>query len=261
MEISLKYKKALIGGSSKGIGKAIAQQLAKSGASVTILARSEDKLKSIISQLPTDQGQNHQYIVVDYTDLERYKKNIHAYFKHNTVDILVNNTQGPAAGNALEKEATDYQEAYDLLFKTTIITTQLALKGMIENKYGRIINIASVSVKEPISNLVLSNAIRAAVVSWAKSLAIEVGQFNITVNNTLTGYFNTERLKNLNMGKAKELGIPIEELEQQMKTNVPLGRFGDPKEYGYLVAYLASEQASFITGANIPIDGGMLKSI
>ncbi len=261
MEISLKNKKALIGGSSQGIGKAIAQQLAKSGASVTIMARSEDKLKSIISQLPTNQGQTHQYLVVDYTNYDSYKKIIETYFTQNSVDILVNNTQGPSAGNALEKDVPDYQNAFDLLFKTTVFTTQLALKGMKAKNYGRIINIASVTVKEPISNLVLSNSIRAAVVTWGKSLAIEVGKFNITVNNTLTGFFNTERLKSLNENKAKSINIPLEEVEEDMISHVPMGRIGHLEEYGFLVTFLASEQASFITGANIPIDGGMLKSI
>ena len=126
--------------------------------------------------------------------------------------------------------------------------------------HGRIINIASVSVKEPLAYLALSNSIRAAVVTWSKTLASDVGQYNITVNSTLTGYFNTERLKNLNASKAKSLGIPISEVEEQMLTQVPLRRFGDPGEYGQFVTFLASDQASFITGTNIPIDGGLLKS-
>ncbi|HUH47704.1 MAG TPA: SDR family oxidoreductase, partial [Arenibacter sp.] len=128
-------------------------------------------------------------------------------------------------------------------------------------KYGRIINIASVSVKEPLSYLALSNTIRAAVVTWSKSLATDVGKHNITINSTLTGYFNTERIKELNADKAKSLGIPISEIDKQMISNVPVGRYGDPREYGYLVAFLASEQASFITGVNIPIDGGLLRSL
>lgn len=261
MNISLKNKKALIGGSSRGIGKAVAQQLAKSGASVTLMARSEEKLKSIVSQLPTDQGQKHQYIVVDFTDFEAYKKIISTYFEHNSVDILVNNTQGPDAGSAMDKSVEDYQVAFDLLFKTVVYTTEQALKGMVAQKQGRIITIASVSVKEPLSYLVLSNTIRAAVVTWSKSLATEVGKYNITVNNTLTGYFNTERIQELNDSKAKNLGIPISEVDKQMISNVPVGRYGNPEEYGYLVAFLASEQASFITGTNIPIDGGLLKSM
>ncbi len=261
MNISLIGKKALVGGSSQGIGKAIGQQLAACGASVTLMARSGDKLKDIISQLPTEHGQHHQYLEVDFTDFNSYREIIENYFRNNSVDILVNNTQGPASGGAMEKKVEDYQTAFDLLFKTVVYTSELALKGMIDKKYGRIINIASVSVKEPLSYLTLSNSIRAAVTTWAKTLAADVGQYGITVNSTLTGYFDTERLKNLNSTKAKSFGIPLEEVNQQMLKNVPVGRFGDPKEYGYLVAFLASEQASFITGTNIPIDGGMLKSL
>lgn len=260
MNISLIGKKAMIGGSSRGIGRAIAQQLAASGASVTVMARSEDKLDALVSSLPTNNGQKHQYLVVDYSNFEAYKKIITTFFETNSVDILVNNTQGPAAGGALEKKVDDYQEAFDLLFKTVVYTTELALKGMMAKNHGRIINIASVSVKEPLAYLALSNSIRAAVVTWSKTLASDVGQYNITVNSTLTGYFNTERLKNLNASKAKSLGIPISEVEEQMLTQVPLRRFGNPGEYGQFVTFLASDQASFITGTNIPIDGGLLKS-
>ena len=149
MKISLIGKKALVGGSSQGIGKAIGQQLAASGASVTLMSRSGDKLKDIISHLPTDHGQYHQYLEVDFTDFNSYKETIEKYFKNNTVDILVTNTQGPASGGAMEKKVEDYQTAFDLLFKTVVYTSELALEGMIDNKYGRIINIASVSVKEP----------------------------------------------------------------------------------------------------------------
>ncbi|RTE52905.1 SDR family oxidoreductase [Arenibacter aquaticus] len=260
MNISLIGKKAMIGGSSRGIGRAIAQQLAASGASVTVMARSEDKLNALVSSLPTNNGQKHQYLVVDYSNFEAYKKTITTFFKTNSVDILVNNTQGPAAGGALEKKVDDYQEAFDLLFKTVVYTTEMALKGMMAQNHGRIINIASVSVKEPLAYLSLSNSIRAAVVTWSKTLASDVGPYNITVNSTLTGYFNTERLKNLNATKAKSLGVPISEVEEQMLTQVPLRRFGDPAEYGQFVTFLASDQASFITGTNIPIDGGLLKS-
>jgi 3-oxoacyl-[acyl-carrier protein] reductase len=261
MKIDLQHKKALIGGSSRGIGRAIAQQLAASGASVTLMARSGDRLRSLLKELPTSQGQQHQYLEVDFTHYENYKKIIGHFLAHNTVDILVNNTQGPSAGTATEKKVDDYQQAFDLLFKITVLTTELALKGMIAQKYGRIINVASVSVKEPLSYLVLSNSIRAAVTTWSKSLASEVGGHGITVNSTLTGYFNTERIQELNASKASTLNIPINEVESQMLSQVPVGRFGDPKEYGYLVAFLASEQAAFITGANIPIDGGYLRSL
>ncbi len=261
MNISLKNKKALVGGSSGGIGKAIAQQLAKSGASVTVMARNEDKLKAIISDLPVTIGQKHNYLVVDFSDFEAYQKIISAYFEQNSVDILVNNTQGPSTGNALEKKVPDYQQAFDLLFKTVVFTTELALKQMIKNNYGRIINVASVSVKEPLSYLALSNSIRAAVVIWAKSLATDVGQYHITVNNVLTGYFDTERIAQLNAAKAKQLHLSEDDVRADMESRVPVKRIGDPKEYGYLAAFLASEKAAYITGTNIPIDGGLLKSL
>ncbi len=261
MLVSLQGKKALVGGSSRGIGLAIAQQLAESGASVTIMARSEAKLKMIVSQMPSNATeQSHQYLVVDFSNFDTYKKTIENYFNTNKVDILVNNTQGPKAGTPLEKEITEYQEAFDVMFKSVVYTTQLALDHMKSKQWGRIINVASVSVKEPLSYLVLSNTIRAAVVAWAKSLATEVGPFNITVNNILTGYFDTERLSELNQKKAEQQKIPVSEVKEHMKAQVPLKRLGKPSEYGFLAAFLASEQASYITGTNIPIDGGLLRS-
>ncbi|MBU2947566.1 SDR family oxidoreductase [Zobellia uliginosa] len=261
MNISLKGKKALVGGSSGGIGKAIAQQLAESGASVTLMSHSEEKLKKIVSVLPTGHDQKHNYLVVDFADFHDYREKIYKYFVYNTVDILVNNTQGPAAGSALEKQTVDYQEAFNLLFKTVAYTTELALKHMKENTWGRIINVASVSVKEPLSYLALSNTIRAAVVTWGKSLATDVGPYQITVNSILTGYFDTDRITQLNSKKAEQLGISEDEVLADMESKVPVKRIGDPKEYGYLVAFLASDNAAYITGTQIPIDGGLLKSL
>lgn len=261
MNISLKNKKALVGGSSAGIGKAIAEQLAASGASVTLMSHSEEKLQRIVAALPTDQGQQHQYLAVDYNDFKDYQKIISKFFKTNSVDILVNNTQGPSAGSALEKKVVDYQKAFDLLFKTAVYTAELALPAMIQHNWGRIINVVSVSVKEPLSYLALSNSIRAAVTTWAKSLANDVGKHHITVNNVLTGYFDTDRIAQLNSKKAEQLGIEPSEVLKEMESKVPVQRIGDPKEYGYLAAFLASENASYITGTNIPIDGGLLKSL
>lgn len=261
MEVSLKNKKALVGGSSRGIGKAIALQLAESGASVTIMSRSVEKLKHIVANLPTDLGQEHQYLVVDFNDFDAYKTIITNYFEQNYVDILVNNTQGPPAGDPLGKNVADYQQAFDLLFKTTVYTTELALKHMRANSWGRIINVASVSVKEPLSYLALSNTIRAAVTTWAKSLATAVGPDKITVNSILTGYFDTDRIAQLNAKKAEQMGITEAEVLQEMQSRVPLKRIGDPREYGFLAAFLASDKAAYITGTNIPIDGGLLKSM
>ncbi len=249
-----------MGGSSQGIGKAIAVQLAESGASVTLMARSGDKMKSLIKNLPTDEGQEHHYLIVDFTKYEAYKSIIFRFFKENTVDILVNNTQGPEAGGALEKKVTDYQNAFDLLFKSVVLTTQMALTHMQKQGWGRIINVASISVKEPLNYLALSNSIRAAVVTWAKSLAIDVAKDGITVNNILTGYFDTERIAQLNAKKAEKMGIDRTEVRKAMENSVPAQRIGMPEEYGYLVAFLASDKAAYINGTNIPIDGGLLKS-
>ncbi|MFN3136091.1 MAG: SDR family oxidoreductase [Allomuricauda sp.] len=261
MNISLKGKNALVGGSSKGIGAAIAKQLAASGASVTLMARSEGRMQELVREMDSSQGQQHQFLSVDFTDFEAYQSKIARYFETNTVDILINNTQGPEGGGALEKKVEDYQNAFDLLFKSVVFTTELALKHMQEKQWGRIINIASISVKEPLNYLALSNTIRAAVVTWAKSLAYDVAKDGITVNSTLTGYFDTDRIAQLNSKKAEKMGVSPDEVRSNMEEQVPVKRIGDPKEYGYLVTFLASEQAAFITGTNIPIDGGLLKSL
>lgn len=260
MNISLKGKKALIGGSSGGIGKAIALQLAESGASVTLMSRSENKMASIVESLPIDLGQKHQYLVVDFNDFQAYNVIIADYFKENAVDILVNNTQGPEAGGALEKKVSDYQTAFDLLFKSVVFTTELALKHMQRQKWGRIINVASISVKEPLNYLALSNTIRAAVVTWGKGLSIDVAKDGITVNNILTGYFDTDRIAQLNAKKAEKLGVSEQEVRATMENNVPAKRIGRPEEYGFLATFLASDKAAYINGTNIPIDGGLLKS-
>ncbi len=261
MKISLDGKKAIIGGSSQGIGKAIALQLAESGASVTLMARSEDKMRAIIKSLPAHNGQQHRFLKVDFTNFEAYKSIISAFFEKNEVDILVNNTQGPEAGGALEKNVDDYQNAFDLLFKSVVLTTELALKHMQEKGWGRIVNVASISVKEPLNYLALSNTIRAAVVTWAKSLAIDVAKDGITVNNILTGYFDTERIAQLNVKKAEKMGLSEAEVRAAMEEQVPLKRIGKPEEYGYLVAFLTSDKAAYINGTNIPIDGGLLRSL
>ena len=258
MKIDLAGKKALIGGSSKGIGLGIASQLAESGASVCLMARNKSKLEEIINQLPN--SENHSYLIVDFSNFEEYKIKIEAYLENNQVDILVNNTQGPSAGNSLSKDIDSYQEAFDLLFKSIVYTTSLIVPKMQKNKWGRIINVTSVSVKEPLNYLVLSNSIRSAVVAWAKSLSVDVGKDGVTVNSILTGYFDTERIKDLNKEKSKSLNISEDEVLEKMKSLVPINRLGKTEEYGYLVSFLSSDKAAYINGASIPIDGGLLKS-
>jgi len=261
MEVSLKGKRALIGGSSKGIGLAIAKQLAISGASVCLMARNKSKMKEIIKNLPSDKGQSHHFLQVDFSDFNSFKDKIDIFFNENKIDILVNNTQGPPSGNSLSKSIKDYQSSFDLLFKNIVYTTSLAMSNMKSQGWGRIINIASISVREPLNYLVLSNTIRAAVVTWGKSLSVDVASFGITVNSILTGYFDTERIAQLNAAKAKSLNISESQVLSAMKEMVPVNRLGKPEEYGYLVAFLVSNKAAYINGIAIPIDGGLLKSI
>ena len=260
MKIDLSAKKALIGGSSKGIGLGIAKQLAESGASVCLMARNETKLKEIVSKLPSSENQNHDYLVVDFSNFDGFKIIIEEYVNKNRIDILINNTQGPPAGNSLSKNIESYQEAFDLLFKSVVYTTSLIVPKMLKNTWGRIINVTSVSVKEPLNYLVLSNSIRSAVVAWAKSLSVDVGKGGVTVNSILTGYFDTERIKDLNKEKSKSLNISEDEVLEKMKSLVPINRLGKTEEFGYLVSFLSSDKAAYINGASIPIDGGLLKS-
>ena len=261
MKINLKNKKAFVGGSSKGLGYAVAKQLASCGAIVTLVSRNESLLKKNIIELKKLTGNDHNYLLVDYNNSKDYKKIIDEFFKTNTIDILINNTQGPPAGDVLNVGELDYEKSFNLLFQNNVNTSIAAMKGMKENNWGRIINMTSVSVKEPLSYLALSNTIRSAVTSWGKTLSIESGKYNITVNNILTGFFNTERLNQLNEEKAKKFNVKTSEVFEKMSEMVPLKRIGEPEEFAYLIAFLSSEYSSYINGVNIPIDGGLLKSM
>ena len=261
MEIDLTGKFALVGGATNGIGKAIAIRLAASGASVCIMARNKSKLEKVVNELDRSRNQKHKFLEVDFSNYNLFSKSIKYFFETNHIDVLVNNTQGPEGGSALEKSIDDYQSAFDLLFKCAVKTSLLALTNMRDKKWGRIINVASISVKEPLNYLVLSNSLRSALVTWSKTLSVDIAKFNITINNVLTGYFNTERLKQLNSKKAERLGINISKIEDKIKDTIPMKRFGNPEEYANLVCFLASKKSDYITGINIPIDGGLMKSL
>ncbi|SEJ48308.1 3-oxoacyl-[acyl-carrier protein] reductase [Cyclobacterium xiamenense] len=261
MIIDLTGYQAVVGGATRGLGLAAARQLAASGATVTLMARNERSLNEALASLPADNGQIHDYLQVDYLDFPGFKRHSEKFFNGKKVDILVNNTNGPKAGTVTEKTTEHFQEAFDLLFKTYHHLTQLLLPGMRARGYGRILNVSSVSVKEPLPNLVLSNSIRTAVVSWAKSLAEAVALDGVTVNSILTGAFDTERIRELTEQQARATGNTMEALLEARKASIPAGRFGDPKEYGYLLAFLASPMAGYITGTSIPIDGGAIKSL
>ncbi|WP_437917821.1 SDR family oxidoreductase [Sphingobacterium sp. LRF_L2] len=256
MQISLKGKRALVGGGSSGIGRAIAIELADCGAEVVLMARNEDKLRNVIKELSTSDNQNHSYLLTDFNDYDTHKEKMSHFFANDNVDILVNNTNGPTAGGVLVKEEQDYQQAFELLFQNAVFTTSLAIPYMQEQKFGRVINVSSMTVKEPSETLVLSNTMRTALVSWSKSLAGEVARYGVTVNSILTGFFDTDRLNTLMKLQAEQKGISFAEVKKNRISSIPMQRLGKPDEYGRLVAFLASEYASFLTGTAIPLDGG-----
>lgn len=258
---SFENQTAWVGGATSGLGRAIAMQLAASGATVVAVSRDEHKLKETVQSLPVPLNQKHIYLQVDFADFNTFKKVTDDFFQHHSVDIMVNNTNGPAAGNVLSKTDTDYLDAFNLLFRTVQYSTSKALEGMQQKGYGRIINLTSRTVKEPADNLALSNVVRAAVTTWGKTLANAVAKDGITVNNILTGNFDTERLNVLFKAMADEQNLPQEKIAAQAAAAIPMKRLGYPEELANVVTFLASSQASYLTGTSIAVDGGLIKSL
>jgi 3-oxoacyl-[acyl-carrier protein] reductase len=259
MNLGLTHKNALVCGSTQGIGKASAKQLAELGANVTLVARNEEKLQHVLTELATDQGQSHTYIVADFQNPENLQQKISATGR--AFHILVNNTGGPAGGPVFNASLEEFERAFTQHLKCNHILAQTVVPGMKKEGYGRIINIISTSVKQPLNGLGVSNTIRGAVANWSKTLANELGVFGITVNNVLPGATATERLNEIINNKATKLGKSIEEASDAMKNEVPAKRFAKPQEIAYAIAFLASEAASYINGINLPVDGGRTKSL
>lgn len=256
MDLSLKNKTAIVCGSTQGIGKASAIEIALLGATIVLVARNEDALKKTLTELDTSKGQKHTYLVADFTKPDELKKKVEEYTKNNTVHILVNNTGGPAGGPIIEAKTEEFTQAFSNHLICSHILVQAVVERMKKEKYGRIINIISTSVKQPIKGLGVSNTIRAAVANWSKTLAGELGLFGITVNNVLPGGTNTERLKTLLEARAKKAGISPKEEEKEWLKEVPAGRFAEASEIASAVAFLASPAAAYINGINVPVDGG-----
>lgn len=259
MDLGLAGKKALVCGSSQGIGKAVAYELASLGASVTLVARNEAKLQAALKELPHVHNNQHDYLCMDFTEPEKVQQKIADYLKKNPeIHILLNNSGGPKPGTILTAVPKEFQEAFSQHLLMNHILAQALIPGMKKVGYGRIVNIVSISVKEPIPGLGVSNTIRAAVASWAKTLATELAPFGITVNNVLPGYTNTERLRSLIAEKAKQANKTEAEMADQMRSLIPARRFAESSETAAAVAFLASPAASYITGVNLPVDGGRL---
>jgi 3-oxoacyl-[acyl-carrier protein] reductase len=258
MNLNLKDKTALVCGSTQGLGYASAAELALLGCNLVLMARNEEKLKEAVNSLDRSQGQQHQYLVADFTDTQAVKAAIGSFISTNTVHILVNNTGGPAGGAALTAKPEDFIAAFNNHLINNHNLTQAVVPGMKEAGFGRIINIISTSVKSPIAGLGVSNTIRAAVANWAKTLATELGPFGITVNNVLPGFTKTVRADYVIASKAKAGNITEDAVLQQLVAEIPAGRIGQPEEFGAAVAFLASPAAAYINGINLPVDGGRL---
>ena len=261
MDISLKGKYALVCGASQGMGLAIAQQLATQGATVVVMARNEVSLQQAVDSLPTTDNQKHQYLVADFGHPDQVLSAINDFVSNNQIHILVNNTGGPAPGLAVDAQPQDFTAAFNQHLICNQILAQAVIPGMQASGYGRILNVISTSVKQPLPNLGVSNTIRGAVASWAKTLANELGQYNITVNNVLPGATETGRLSAIFQNKAKKTGLSVDEVVAQEKSIIPMKRFGSPQEFANVVGFLASPAAAYVNGINVPIDGGRTASL
>ncbi|MDZ4680309.1 MAG: SDR family oxidoreductase [Saprospiraceae bacterium] len=261
MNLDLSGKNALVCGSSKGLGKATAIELAKLGANITLVARSANIMAELIHQLDRSPGQTHDFLAADFTNRADLKRKVTGLITVKTIHILINNTGGPPAGTIAESAEDAFLEAFQNHLICNQLLTQQVVPGMKAAGYGRIINIVSTSVKQPLEGLGVSNTVRAAVAGWAKTWSNELAPFGITMNNVLPGATDTDRLRDLINNKATKLGVSEAEIIQEMQAEIPMGRFAEASEIAAVVAFLATPAAGYLTGVSIPVDGGRIKGL
>lgn len=261
MDLDLTGKRALVCGASEGIGRATAFELATLGASVTVLARREAALREVVDGLPRGTSQSHGFIVADMADGDDLREEAAALASESPVHILVNNTGGPPAGRAIEASIDAFLDAYRRHLLANQILAQALVPGMREAGYGRIVNVISTSVYEPIPNLGVSNTTRGAVASWAKTLSRELAADGITVNNVLPGFTETGRIAQIVGNEMQKTGASEAEVRQRMAAAVPAGRFAQPQETAAMIAFLCSPAAGYVNGQSIAVDGGRMNSI
>ena len=261
MHLSLQGKTALIGGASAGIGRAVAIELAALGANTVLMARTAVTLQETADRLDTSLGQSHRFLVVDFANEIALLEKVRILLAELTINILINNTGGPPGGPIVDANPEAFLNAYHNHLLCNQILAQAVLPGMKQTGFGRIINIISTSVKEPLEGLGVSNTTRWAVASWAKTWAGEVGKFGITVNNVLPGFTNTGRLQEIIMKRAEASGKEETAIAAQMMQQVPAQRFAEPAEIAAAVPFLASPAAAYINGINLPVDGGRTRSL
>ena len=257
-------KIALVSGSSQGIGKETAMLFAERGASVILLARNKTKLEQVLIELPiVNQHQKHGILVADFSNPSELQKVIEGFVNQydRAIHILVNNTGGPAGGLIKDAKPEEFINTFQQHLICNHILAQAIIPGMIKGGFGRIINVISTSVKQPLNGLGVSNTIRGAVANWSKTLANELGEYNITVNNVLPGATNTSRLSDIANSKASKTNKSVDEIFQTMAMQVPMQRIAEPQEVAMAIAFLASNEANYINGINLPVDGGRTKSL
>jgi 3-oxoacyl-[acyl-carrier protein] reductase len=262
METGLKGKVALVSGASRGLGRAVAEGLAAEGCALAICARGQEGLASAAEEIAQQHGVRVWHEAIDLSQAEAGTGFVRkALQQYGQVDVLVNNAGGPPAGGWDDFSQADWQRAVELTLFSAQEMTREALPSMRGNGWGRVINMTSISVKQPVAGLMLSNSIRAAVVGWAKSLADEVAAQGITVNNVMPGYMHTERVEALMAYSAETQNITRDEALAEVVKDIPMGRLGRPEEFADLVVFLASKRATYITGASYLIDGGKYRGL
>lgn len=255
-------KRALICGASQGIGRASAMKLAEMGMDTLLLARDENALKDVADSLDRSQGQDHRIVSVDLNKPDLVRERVAPFIDESSpYHILVNNAGGPGPGPLLEADLQDLANAFTMHVLSSHVLMKLLVPGMAAAGFGRIVNIISTSVKEPIAGLGVSNTIRGAMGNWSKTLSVELGPKGITVNNILPGFTRTGRLTQIVDLKAVTAGVPVDVMENRMAAGVPANRFADAEELAAAVAFLCSDQAGYINGVNLPVDGGRTKSL
>ncbi len=262
MNLNFTNKTAVVCGSTQGIGKATALELAQNGANVILVARNEEKLIATVNELDTTNGQKHSYISADFSNPSELATKLDAYVAAGgDCHILLNNTGGPKGGPILDAAIEEFQNTFTQHLICNHILVQKLVPLMKKNGYGRIINVISTSVKQPLPNLGVSNTIRGAVGNWSKTLATELAPFNITVNNVLPGATNTIRLQGIAEAKSAKTNESVEDIFKEMASESPMGRIAEPEEVANAIVFLASPAASYINGINVPVDGGRTKSL
>jgi 3-oxoacyl-[acyl-carrier protein] reductase len=262
MDLNLKDRHAIVCGASQGIGRAAAQALAAHGATITMIARDAAALEAVRLGLAAEHGQTHRYLTVDFERPEELRAHLATHLPGLApVTILVNNTGGPAGGPASAAATDEYRRIFDRHLVCNQILVQAVLPAMRAARWGRIVNVISTSVKEPIKGLGVSNTIRGAVAAWAKTLSSELGPDGITVNNVLPGFTKTGRLDEVFKARMARSGATREAVEAEAKAEIPLGRFAEPREVADAILFLCSPAAGYVSGVSLPVDGGRMRSI